>query len=62
MLKVFLNSAPNSVDKSFELTQALAKEALEFLPGDGNVGLIFYFLLMLLLAKQGNILKQSGGK
>ena len=62
MLEVILNSAPHSVDKGLGLTQALTKKGLEFFPGDGDVNLILHFLLVLLPAKQGGILEESGGK
>ena len=62
MLKVLPNSALDSVDKGLELIQALIKESFEFFLGDGDVGLIFYLLLVLLVAKQDNILKEDGGK
>ena len=62
MLEVFPNIIPDGVDKGFALTQTLAKKGLEFFPGDGDISFIFHLLLVLLLAKQGGILDESGGK
>ena len=62
VLGVLFDSTLDSVDKRLGLTQALTKEGFKFFSGNGNVGFIFYFLLVLLLAKQGNILEKNGGK
>ena len=62
MLGVFPNSAPDSIDKDFELTQALTKENIKFFLSDKNVNLIFHLSLVLLSAKQSGILEESGGK
>ena len=62
MLGVLSNSTPDSVNEYFGLTHASAKEGLKFFPGNGNIGLILHLLLVLLLAKQDNILEEGGGK
>ena len=62
MLRAFSNIAPNGVNKSLGLTQALAKKSLEFLPGDGDVSFIFNLPLVLLPANQSGILKECSGK
>ena len=62
MLGVLPNSAPDSVDKGLELTQASTKEDFDFLPGDKDVSLILHFLGVLLLAEHGDILEKNSGK
>ena len=62
MLGVLPNSAPNDVDKRLQLTQALTKEDLEFLPGNGDVNLILHLFLVLLPAKQDGIFEENDGK
>ena len=62
MLRVVLNNALDGVNKSFWFAQTAIKKGLEFLLGDGNIGLILYFPQMLLPAKQGGIFEESGGK
>ena len=62
MLRVLLNSPQDNINKDFRFIQALAKKNFKFLLYDKDVSFIFYFLLMLLLAKQGSIYKEDGGK
>ena len=62
MLGVFPNSAPDGIDKSLGLTQALTTKGFKFFLGDGDVNLIFHLLLVLLPAKQSYFLKKNGGK
>ena len=62
MLGVFLNSAPNSVNKRLGFTQTLTKKDFEFFLDNENVGFILYFLPVLLLAKKGGIFKEISGK
>ena len=62
ILRVTLDSTLDSVDKGLRLTQALAKEGFEFILSNKNIFLIFQLLLILLVAKQGNILGKDGGK
>ena len=62
MLGVLLNSASDGVYKGLGLIQASRKKGLEFLPDNGDVSLIIHLLLVLLPAKQGGILEESGGK
>ena len=60
MLKVFPDSAPDGVDKSLELAQALAKKGFESLPDDKDISLVLYFMLVLLPAEQdGNLWESS---
>ena len=61
-MEVLSNNASDGINKSLELTQALAKKDLKFFLDNGDVDLIFNFPRILLLAKQGNILKEFGGK
>ena len=61
MLQIVLNCAPDGVYKGLRLTQTLAKESLKFFLSDKNINLIFYLLLVLLPAKQSNILKKGSG-
>ena len=37
-------------------------KGLEFLLSNGDIGLVFHLLLLLLSAKQGGIFKEKGGK
>ena len=62
MLGVLPNSAPDGVDKSLALAQALAKEGLESFPADKTVSLVLYFTLVLLPSEQGGILQQGSRK
>ena len=62
MLGIFLNNAPDGIDKSFELIQASAKEGIKFLLSDRDVGLIFHLPIVLLSAKQGVIYEKRDGK
>ena len=62
MLEVFPNNILDCVNKSLKFTQALVQKSLEFFLGDGNINLMLYFSLMLLLAKQGNIFEKRSGK
>ena len=62
MLEIFSNSAQHGIDKSLRFAQTLTKKEFEFLPGDKDVGFIFYLLLLLLPAKQNGILEKSGSK
>ena len=62
MLEVFLNSAPDGVNKSLGLIQVLAKKGLEFFPDNGDVSIIFHLLLVVLPANQVDILEKNGGK
>ena len=62
MLRVLPNSAPNGVDESLELAQALAKKGLESLPGSRDVSLVLYLTLMFLLLEQDGILQESSRK
>ena len=55
MLGVLPDSAPDGVDKSFELAHALAKQGFEFLPADRDVSLVLYLTLVLLPLDQGGI-------
>ena len=57
MLGVLPDSAPDGVNKSLRLAQALAKKGLESLPADKDVSLILYFMLVLLPSEQGGILQ-----
>ena len=56
MLGVFPNSAPDGVNKTLGLAQALAKKGLESLQVDKDVSLILYLTLVLLPSEQGGIL------
>ena len=62
MLEVLSDSAPDGVDKSLGLAQALAKEDFEFFPADRDVSLILYLTLVLLPLEQGGILQESSRK
>ena len=55
MLGVLLNSAPDDVNKSLGLAQALAKEDLESFLADRDVSLVLYLMLVLLPLEQGGI-------
>ena len=55
MLGVFLNGAPDNVDKSLRFAQALAKKSLKSLSANKDVSLVLYLMLVLLPAEQGNI-------
>ena len=62
ILTVFANSAPNGINKSFGFAQTLRKKDFKFLLSDGNVGFIFYVMLILLLAKKSRILEKDSCK
>ena len=62
MLGVLLNSAPDNVNKSLRFTQALTKESLESLPGNRNVNLVLYLMLMFLSAEQDGIFQEGSCK
>ena len=62
MLRVLPNNTPDGVNKNLRLTQALAKQDLEFFLCDEDVKLIFYLPLVLLPVKQSGIFKENGGK
>ena len=55
MLGVLPDSAPDDVDESLGLAQALAKEGLESLLANRDVSLVFYFMLVLLAAEQSGV-------
>ena len=62
MLGVFLDSTPDSVDKSLGFAQALAKKGLESLLADKDISLVLYFTLVLLVAEQDNIFQKDSRK
>ena len=62
MLGVLPDSAPDGINKSLGLAQALAKEDLESLPADRDVSLVLYLTLVLLPAEQGGILQEDSCK
>ena len=62
MLGVLPDSAPDGVDKSLKLAQALAKEGFESLPADRDVSLVLYLTLVLLPAEQGSVLQEDSCK
>ena len=62
MLEVLLDSAPDSVNKSLGLAQALAKKCLEFLPANRDVSLVFYLTLVLLPLEQNGIFQENNRK
>ena len=62
MLGVLFNSAPDGIDKSLGLAQALAKEGLESLPVNKDASLVLYLTLVLLLSEQGGILQKGSHK
>ena len=55
MLEVFLNSAPDGINKSLGFARTLMKKSLKSLSVDKNISLVFYLLLVLLPAEQGGI-------
>ena len=62
MLRVFLNSTPDDVDKSLVFAQALAKESFKSLSADRNVSLVLYLTLMLLPVEQSSIFQEDSRK
>ena len=62
MLGVLPDSVLDGVNKSLGFAQALAKEGLKSLPADKDVRLVFYFMLVLLPVKQGNIFEEGSRK
>ena len=62
MLGVFLDSAPNGVNKSLGFARALVKEGLESLPANRDISLVLYFTLVLLPAEQGGIVQERRRK
>ena len=44
MLKILLNSAPDSVNKSCEFAQTYTNEVFEFFSDNADIGFNFYFL------------------
>ena len=62
MLGVFPDSAPDGVNKSLGLAQALAKEGLKSLPADRDFSLVLYLTLVLLPSEQGGIFKEGSRK
>ena len=62
MLRVLPDNAPDGVDKSFGLAQALAKEGLESFSADRDVSLVLYFTLVLLPLEQGGIFQEGSRK
>ena len=62
MLGVLSDSALDSVNENLGLAQVLAKEGLESLPADRNVGLVFYLMLVLLPSEQDSIFQEDSHK
>ena len=62
MLTIFLNSALNGINKGLGFAQTWTKEGFKLFLGNKDVSFILYLLLMLLLAKQGYILKENSYK
>ena len=62
MLGVLPDSAPDGVDESLGLAQALKKEGLESLPANRDVSFVFYLTLVLLAAEQGGVLQKNSRK
>lgn len=59
---VFLNNIPNGINKSLRFAWTLMKKSHKSFSADKNVSLVFYFTLVLLLAKQSGIFQESGSK
>ena len=55
MLGVLLDSAPDGINKSLGLAQALVKEGFESFSADRNISLVLYLTLVLLPLEQGGI-------
>ena len=51
MLEVLPDSILDGIDKSLGFAQALVKEYFESLPADGDISLLLYLMLVLLLAE-----------
>ena len=62
MLRVFPDSTPDSVDKSFGFAQALAKKGLKSLPADRDISLVLHLMLTLLQAEQSGIFQEGSNK
>ena len=62
MLGVLLDSAPNSIDKSLGLAQALTKEGLKSFLANRDISLVLYLTLVLLPLEQGNIFQKNSRK
>ena len=62
MLGVFSTCVSDGVNKYLRFTQNLTNEGVEVIPSDAIVGLIPYFLLVLVPAEHGGILKEGDGK
>ena len=62
MLGVLPDSAPDGIDKSLRLAQALAKEGFKSLPANRYVSLVLYLMLMLLQLEQNGIFQEGSGK
>ena len=59
---VIPNNALDNINKGLRFAQTLTKKGFEFVLANEYVGFILYFPLMLLPAKQGNILKKDSNK
>ena len=62
MLGVLPDSAPDGVNESLGLAQALAKEGFESLSADKDVSLVLYLTLVLLPGEQGGVLQKVSRK
>ena len=62
MLEVLHDSAPDDVNKSLRLAQALVKEGFKSLPADRDICLVLYLTLVLLPLKQGGIFQEGSRK
>ena len=62
MLAILPNNILDGIDESLYFTQVLIKKGFKFFLGNENVSLIFYVMLVLLLAEQGGVLQESGCK
>ena len=59
MLGVSEKNALDSVNKSLGFAQTLTKKGLEFFPGNADVGLVLYFMLVLLPVEQDGIFQEN---
>ena len=63
LIRIFvLNSGLDGVNKGFGFAQTLIKKVFKVFLGNKNIGLIFYLLMVVVLAKQGCIFKESNYK
>ena len=62
MLTIFRNNTPDGINKGLEFAPTLTKEDFELFFANEDIDIIFYFSLLFLLAIQGGIFEESGGK